>query len=66
MKPDLITEMHAQILSRDFNFCDVENLKTERCITKGTTTSSCWFATKNRQIRCLIQYDHDSMPLITD
>jgi len=59
MSEDLITEIHSKKLARDYNLCDVANLKTERITTKGTPIASCWFATKNRNIRCFVQYDHD-------
>lgn len=59
---DIETQNHAQYLARELNFADVDKLKTERISTRGTSTSSVWLATKDRNVRCFIQYDQDQIP----
>lgn len=61
MEEDIITEQHSHKLAREFNLANVENLKTERITTRGTDISSCWLATKNRDVRCFVQYHSDEL-----
>lgn len=62
METDIQTQNHAAVIAREYNLADVENLKTERILTPGTSINSLWLATGDRNIRCFVQYDSDAMP----
>lgn len=60
---DIVTQQHAHHLARTLNLADFPNLKTERITTPNTDISSCWLATKNRDVRCFVQYHKDELDI---
>lgn len=58
---DILTQQHAQIIGHAYNLAPDNSGKCERAIEDETEICSLFFATKNRDNRCLIQYSQDDL-----
>lgn len=59
METDIETQNHAYIIARQYNFANVESLKTERVTTPGSPVNSVWLAKGDGSIRSFAQYNQD-------